>query len=100
MAIGAEQHEVPNAGGREQAGHEGREAQHALQVELRDHHARRAVGHQAHQRGGEYREQPIARKERGQSVLTHRFQDEHQRERYQEDEEAHLHGVRDGAHHD
>ena len=100
MAVGAEQHQVAHAGRCEQARHEGREAQHALQVELRDDHARRAVGHQAHQRRGEHREQLVAREERGQGILTHRFQNEHQRERHQENEEAHLHGVRDGAHHD
>ena len=100
MAVGAEQHEVAHAGGGQQARHERCEAQDALQVELRDHHARRAVGHQAYQRRGEHREESVARKEARQRALAHRLEQRHEGERNKEDEDGNLHRVGQGAHHD
>ena len=49
-AVGAEQDQIAHAGGNERAGEHRRQLQCAFQIQLRNDHARRAVGDQADKR--------------------------------------------------
>ena len=100
VVVRTEQHQKAHARAHERAGHERAEPEHALQIELRDDHARCAVGDEAHERAREHRQRGVRGQEVGKRVLPHRLEHRHEHERHDEDEDADLDGVRQRAAHD
>ena len=96
-AVGAEQYQVTHAGRNERAGEHRCQLQRAFQIQLRNDHARRAVGNEADKRRTQDSERLVAAQELLDRGLAKGLEHGDQNQRHQKNEYRNLHGVRNSA---